>query len=184
MLDKLLSNGKNVLVCWIVFLVWGTYLFNFSLYPQIKKQIQNKDLPEEKIGLTSEYFYDLLDKMDEGVLSSYFNFQLMDYLNGFLLGLVIFATIFYLLKKLKTSKFLSVVLILPILLVIFDLTENSILLYLISNFPAKYLSTVNLLSTVTSSKLIIGSLAFLAMLVVAIAVIAKFFVLWLRVKRK
>ncbi len=177
MISSFFSKGRNVILCWVVFLAWGIFLFSFSLYPQVKELSKNADLPEEKFGFTSEYLYSFFERLGTNGRDAYFSFQLMDLLNAVLFGVALFAALFYFLRKLNANSFFNVLLALPVISALLDVSENFVFLYLLSIFLERSESLVRLASFLTSAKLTIGSLAFIAAVICGLTTLIRFFVL-------
>ena len=174
MIAGLLSKGRNVIIFWVAFLAWGTYLFNFSYYPGIKNLAGNMDLPEESPGFNSYYFYQFLEKLGADGRANYYSFQLIDLFNGVLTGLAIFAALYYFLSRLGGPSFLKALLALPFLAALLDIGENLTIMRLLSGYPQEMQSLVSLAADLTTAKLTMFTVAFLAMISCAAVLIGKF----------
>ena len=176
MIFKFFEKGRNVILAWLVYLAFGVFLFQFSLYPKVKEMSGNTDLPEERFGFSADYFYKFLAKIDEAGRSMYFSFQLLDFINAMLLGFVLSVTIYYFLSRITDRKFVRVFLTFPIFAAVFDILENSSILYLLQQFPERSESLVAMASLLTRLKLTAGSLSGLVVLVCGVILLLKFIV--------
>ncbi|NNE97459.1 MAG: hypothetical protein HKN25_00425 [Pyrinomonadaceae bacterium] len=176
MIFKVFHKGKNVLFAWIVFLVFGLFLFQFSVYPKLKAAGENRELPEESFGYSTDYFYGFVDKISEAGRAMYFNFQLLDLVNALLLGITLFATLTYFLNRITDKKLARVILVLPVLAALFDILENASIIYLLSDFPDRIGALTQTASLFTKLKLTAGSLSGLFVLICGVIVLVKFMV--------
>ena len=176
MVFKFFHKGKNVLFAWIACLAFGMFLFQFGSYPKLKIASGNTDLPEEQFGFSAEYFYQFLNLIDETGRAIYFNFQLFDYLNAALLGIALFGTLCYFLNRITDNKLATVILTFPLLAAVFDVSENSLILYALSQFPEKVESAVHFANIFTKLKLSAGSLSGLLVICCGLIVLLKFVV--------
>ena len=161
-------NGVYVLFSWIIFLCFGIYLFIFGTYSNLKELSQHIEMPEEKFGFSSEYFYDYVDKIGDAGQALYFKFQLFDFINILLVGFTLFISISYLLSKFDFRKFFKVILIFPLLFVIIDFAEDILILYLLSNLPSKFNSLIAFTSLLTQVKAVFFALSFLSFLITGV----------------
>jgi len=173
---KFFEKGRNLLLAWVVYLGFGIFLFQFSAYPHLKEINGNAEIPEERFGFSVGYFYGFLENLQEVGRSVYFNFQLLDYVNALLLGIVLFGTLYYFLNRLTENKFVRVILSFPIFAAGFDILENSSILYLLSSFPERAETFAGFVSFLTKMKMTAGVLSGLAVLICGVGVLLKFIV--------
>lgn len=180
MILEFFQKGRNIVLTWAVFLSFGIFLFQFSLFPELKVLSENADLPEERFGFSSDYIYGFLDKIGEPGRSLYFSFQLLDYVNALLLGLAVFGTLYYFLGRITKKRLARVILTFPVLAAVFDLFENSLICYLLSFFPDRSDSTAEFISLFTKLKLTAGGFSGLLIIVCGVSLLLKF--IWGKVK--
>ncbi len=154
-------------------LLYGILLFSISGYPSIREANENKDLPDETFGMTSESFYGFLDKIGESERQNYLIFESMDYVNAFLLGAVLFIALSMLLKRANAGIVLRSVLVFPVAMLVFDLLENTSFIILTLNFPNQMVQLANASGFFTNAKLVFGSFGFLSLILCVIFVIVK-----------
>lgn len=173
MFNNIFTKGITIIVCWIIFLGLGTYLFNFSVYPKLKELNGNQDLPEERFGFAGDYFYSVLNKVGKIGQSSYLQFQIFDYINGILLSFTLFVTIYYLLNKLEAKKVFKFLLVFPFLLGIFDVLENTVFIYLTWSLPKRFVQIASFASDITTVKLIFGAISFFTIVIILLVFVFK-----------
>ncbi len=167
-------NGFYVLVCWFFYIAFGVYLFNFSYYRKVKEYSQNAEIPEEIFGSSSVYFYGFLNNIGEVGRSIYHNFQLLDYINFLLFGFTLFITVYYFLAKIQTHKLSKIALLFPVIFVVLDALENSLILYLLSVYPIHLDSLANLIGVLTILKLVFATFSIIFCLIGTIVFVFRF----------
>lgn len=171
---KEISGRKSICLA-LIYLVWSVVFFNFAIYPRILALSKSMDFPEEKFAFAPVYFYSFLDVIGMQGRSLYFYFQILDYLNGFLLALALFAAIYYFLGKIGWPKLPAVLLLVPpVLFFLAEVVENSLIICLTRSFPAENLRLASWAGLTTGTKIVFGALSHLIFLLVAL-------VYWIRI---
>ncbi|MDH3492573.1 MAG: hypothetical protein OEM82_03420 [Acidobacteriota bacterium] len=164
MIKKLLDNIYLVAGLWAAFLAFGLFLFNYSVYPNLKALSKGMDLPEEIFGPTWDYQTVFLDQIGEAGVAQYVQFQWLDFVNALLLGLVLSTTIYLILTKLEAKKFFFVVAAVPLAATLFDFVENGLMIANIGNLPNLDKGLSALYMWMTRIKLLLGTVSFLILL--------------------
>jgi hypothetical protein len=154
MIKRLFSNVVAVGGYWLAFLSFGAYLFTFS-YPHLRELSKGMDLPEEMAGSSWHYQSLFLDTIGDNGVAVYSNFQLMDMVNGVLLGLVLTSTIYLILYRLKAAKLIYVLCLLPLVMSALDVAENAVMLKNLGNLPDLDKGLSEIFMRLTQAKLLL-----------------------------
>ena len=171
MVNRVLGNVYTVAGLWVAFLAYGIFLFNYGLYPAVKKLSNQMDLPEELYGPTLDYQAIFLERLGEQGIEQYASFQWFDFLNAILLGLVVSSTIFLIIEKLELHRNTFYLAALPIVTAVADILENIVMLQNLRNLPELEAGLASVYSFLTQAKFITGTISFF-LLVTMIVVFA------------
>lgn len=167
------AGKKGLYLLWAALFVYGGFLFNFGPYTTLKAAIDGKELPEERFGVLPAEFYEFLEKLGTSGMSTYTTFQILDYVNGILLAAALFGTLYLFLVRLEASQNIRAVLVFPVCMGILDLIENTGLIYLVRQYPAKLESFAANVAFITNAKLVFGMFGFLSLIFCAVVLIGK-----------
>ena len=137
MLESLIwfATGKRVLVSLITLLIGGAALFMLGPYPNIVRLNGNRALPEEQFS-TPDSTAEFLVRIGPQGRELYAYFQLSDLLNPMLICTFLILLVAWLIRLSGRSKQLKMLTIVPLLVLIAELWENSLLYLAATGFPS------------------------------------------------
>ncbi|MCI0422282.1 MAG: hypothetical protein L0312_24185 [Acidobacteria bacterium] len=151
-----LARGRNVLFALVVWLGFGVLLFQFTSYPTLQAANNNQPLLEERLGYTADEAKQQMQALGEW-RASYRNFQILDYINAILMGCALtLALTFTLTRLFGPGNPIRLLALLPIVAVVGEFLENTLLIVLTSSYPDISSGLVGVASAATSLKLAIG----------------------------
>jgi hypothetical protein len=162
-------NDKRVVLVSSAFLAafaYGFLLFNFGPYAQVRERLPKVSFPEERLSYKNEDLRQFIgqltieqDGASQVYLTAYKGFQIFDILNGALLALALGTAIWALTRGMTRASILKWLISLPLLMFVFDLSENLAIIKVVDSWPAWYPGLGALAATFTMAKMIAGGLA-------------------------
>ena len=150
------AKGRNVVIALVLWFACAVGLFNFGPYPTLKATAGGP-LLEERFGYSQSEAQEQLRGLGEEGRGTYRTFQLLDGVNAVLMAAALTLSLAFALSRLVAAgNPLRLLVFLPILAGVGELVENSLLLVLVSAFPAEATFAGSLAGPVTSIKLILG----------------------------
>ena len=168
-----------VLTVIVVAVAYGFLLFNVGPYPAIRQQVPDATLPEERFGYKGadlDAFVSTLVIEKDGAaqtgLNAYKSFQVWDAPNAVLLALALGSAIWVLAAGFGRKLLIRFLVLLPLAMLVFDLSENILISEVIDAWPSVYPGLSALAGTATFLKMIAGSASLGAALLLTILAIA------------
>jgi len=171
-----------VLTVIVVAVAYGFVLFNFGPYPRVHERVPGESLPEERFGYRGPDLDEFIAKLSieesdrqQPHLGNYKNFQIFDAPNAVLLALAVGSAIWVLAAGFERRSLLRFLVLLPIAMLVFDLSENILISEVIDAWPAVYPGLSALAGTATLLKMIAGAVSLgAALLLTILAIFGKF----------
>ena len=115
-------------------LFWGSLRFLFGPYPELLNLNNNAPLPEEQLS-TPETVASFLEQIGPQGRELYIQFQFLDLLNPLIIVTFLLLTMAWLLKQRGEGSVLRFVLLVPLLILVAELWENTLLALAGASYP-------------------------------------------------
>lgn len=166
---KNISNYKYISILAVFFIVLIIFL---NVKPFGPYSFRKAKVIDVRYSYSTNDVISLFNKLGENGRGSYKLFYLFDYIFGlvyFLLFVLIILNNYY--KKLKMVKLTKVFLIIALFAVLFDYIENTLVLIMLSKYPANISSLVSIAKPVTLLKFLFN---YSSLLIIIAGVILRF----------